>query len=95
MKAALPPLRLTPFIDGAFESSGVGGDPLLDPSTGEVVASVQSTSGEQALKAIAAARRAFDDGDSELTYVIRNPALDSLRSDPRYKDLMHRLNLPE
>ena len=39
--------------------------------------------------------RAFEAGDSELSYVVRNPALDSLRSDPRYKDLMHRLNLPE
>jgi serine/threonine protein kinase/tetratricopeptide (TPR) repeat protein len=39
--------------------------------------------------------RAFDDGDSELVYVIRCPALDSLRSDLRFKDLMHRLRLPE
>ena len=42
MKAALPKLRLTPFIDGAFEASGVAGEPLLDPATGEVLASVQA-----------------------------------------------------
>jgi eukaryotic-like serine/threonine-protein kinase len=46
-------------------------------------------------KAFEYLNRAFNDGDSELVYVIRSPALDSLRSDPRYKDLMHRLNLPE
>jgi acyl-CoA reductase-like NAD-dependent aldehyde dehydrogenase len=62
-KPALPKLRLTPFIDGAFEASAVAGDPLLDPATGEVLASVQSTSHEHAVKAINAARRAFDEGD--------------------------------
>ncbi len=62
-KPALPKLRLTPFIDGAFEEAGVGGDALLDPATGEALASVHAASQEQVLKAIAAARRAFDEGD--------------------------------
>ena len=64
-KPALPVLRLTPRQpDGAFEvlrrrrRSGA-----FNPATGEVVASVQPASREQALKAIAAARRAFDEGD--------------------------------
>jgi Tfp pilus assembly protein PilF len=39
--------------------------------------------------------RGVNDANGEITFVVRNPALDSLRSDPRYKDLMHRLNLPE
>ena len=63
MTGALPKLRLTPFIDGAFEESGVAGEALLDPATGEVLASVQSASREQVLKAIGAARHAFDEGD--------------------------------
>jgi acyl-CoA reductase-like NAD-dependent aldehyde dehydrogenase len=63
MKAALPRLRLTPFIDGAFEESGGAVDPLLDPATGEVFANVNSASPEQVFKAIGAARRAFDEGD--------------------------------
>jgi acyl-CoA reductase-like NAD-dependent aldehyde dehydrogenase len=63
MSTALPRLRLTPFIDGDFEESGAALDPLLDPATGEVLASVSSASPRQVLKAIGAARRAFDDGD--------------------------------
>ena len=39
--------------------------------------------------------KAYSDGDSELLFVIRFPALDQLRSDPRFKDLMRRLGLPE
>ena len=39
--------------------------------------------------------KAYADADTELLFVIRFPALDPLRSDPRYKDLMRRLGLPE
>jgi hypothetical protein len=35
------------------------------------------------------------DPDDELIFCIRYPALDSIRSDPRYADLMRRLGLPE
>jgi acyl-CoA reductase-like NAD-dependent aldehyde dehydrogenase len=60
---ALPPLRQTPFIDGAFEESGLAGEALLNPATGEALATVHAASREQVLKAIAAARHAFDEGD--------------------------------
>jgi predicted Zn-dependent protease len=39
--------------------------------------------------------KAYSNGDNELLFVIRYPALDPLRSDPRFKDLMRRLGLPD
>jgi eukaryotic-like serine/threonine-protein kinase len=39
--------------------------------------------------------KAFSDEDDELIFCIRYPALDSIRSDPRYASLMRRLGLPE
>ena len=39
--------------------------------------------------------KAYSNQDIELLFVIRQPAFDSLRPDPRYGDLMRRLGLPE
>jgi acyl-CoA reductase-like NAD-dependent aldehyde dehydrogenase len=60
---ALPRLRLTAFIDGVFIEPAGAADALLNPATGEVIASVTPASSEQVLTAINAARRAFDEGD--------------------------------
>jgi hypothetical protein len=46
-------------------------------------------------KAFEHLEKAFSGQDSNLLLCIRFPALDPLRSDPRYADLMHRLGLPE
>ncbi|HEY6767435.1 MAG TPA: protein kinase [Candidatus Sulfotelmatobacter sp.] len=39
--------------------------------------------------------KSFADGDNELLFIVRDPALDSIRSDPRYADLIKRLGLPD
>ena len=39
--------------------------------------------------------KAYDGADEELLLAIRTPAFDGIRTDPRYKDLMRRLGMPE
>ncbi len=62
MTIALPPVRLTPFIGGVFQKPGEREEAILDPATGELVARVAPASPGQVVEAIAAARRAFDEG---------------------------------
>ncbi|HTR23903.1 MAG TPA: protein kinase [Terriglobales bacterium] len=46
-------------------------------------------------RALQLLEKAYADGDNELLIVIRYPGFDPLRNDPRYKDLMKRMGLPE
>jgi hypothetical protein len=46
-------------------------------------------------KAFEYLEKAYAKGDDELIFAIRFPALDSIRSDPRYADLTRGLGLPE
>jgi TPR repeat protein len=46
-------------------------------------------------KAFSYLEKAYSQGSSELIMDIRCAGFDPLRSDPRYKDLMRRLGLPE
>jgi hypothetical protein len=63
-----------------------------DRSTAAAVAAALLGDRDQAFQYL---EKAYADGDSKLLIGIRYPALDPLRSDPRYKDLMRRLDLPE
>ncbi|HEU5332056.1 MAG TPA: aldehyde dehydrogenase family protein [Actinocrinis sp.] len=50
------------FIDGAWTGSSAAGREILDPSTGAVVAGVAQAGPAETDRAVAAARRAFDEG---------------------------------
>jgi serine/threonine protein kinase/tetratricopeptide (TPR) repeat protein len=63
-----------------------------DRSAAVAVASALAGNRDQAFEYL---EKAYSDGDSELLFAIRFPALDPLRSDLRFKDLMRRLGLPE
>jgi len=63
-----------------------------DRSAAAAVAYAISGDRDQAFEYL---EKAYSDGDNELLLVIRYPALDTIRSDPRYADLMRRLGLPE
>jgi len=63
-----------------------------DRSAAVAVASVLSGDRDQAFEYL---EKAYADGDRELVVVIRYPAMDPIRSDRRYADLMRRLGLPE
>ena len=63
-----------------------------DRSSAVAIASALTGNRDQAFQYL---EKAYSDGDNALLFVIRFPALDPLRSDPRYKDLMRRLGLPE
>jgi serine/threonine protein kinase/Tfp pilus assembly protein PilF len=63
-----------------------------DTSSALAVACAISGHRDQAFHCL---EKAYAAGDRELLAIIRYPALDSLRSDPRYADLMRRLGLPD
>jgi betaine-aldehyde dehydrogenase len=74
------------FIDGAWVPSGDGTcSPVVDPSDGSLITEVDIATDEQVQAAIAAARRAFDDGEWP-----RSPAADRATLLDRVADLLER-----
>jgi serine/threonine protein kinase/tetratricopeptide (TPR) repeat protein len=63
-----------------------------DRSGAVAVASALAGDKDQAFQNL---EKAYADGDNELLICIRFPALDPLRTDPRYADLMRRFGLPQ
>src|SRR5580692_5756252 len=63
-----------------------------DRSGAVAVASALAGDKDQAFQNL---EKAYTDGDNELLISIRYPALDTLRSDTRYVDLMRRIGLPQ
>jgi len=45
--------------------------------------------------AIRTLEEAYDERDAEMVQLYANPAFDSIRSDPRFQALLHRMNFPD
>jgi TolB-like protein/tetratricopeptide (TPR) repeat protein len=84
------PTAVSPDAKGFLELAKQMDD--YDRSAAVGVAAALAGERDQAFQYL---EKAYADGDTELLFVIRYPALDSLRSDPRFKDLMRRLDLPD
>ncbi len=63
----------------------------MDRSAAVAVAAALAGDRDQAFEYL---EKAYSDRDSELLFVIRFPALDQLRSDPRFSKLMARMGFP-
>jgi tetratricopeptide (TPR) repeat protein len=50
---------------------------------------------EQKQEALAGLERAYSERDSNLTHMKVEPAFDSIRSDPRFQELLRRLAIPQ
>jgi serine/threonine protein kinase/tetratricopeptide (TPR) repeat protein len=86
----LKPISVSPDVKGYLQLMMT----LEGSDRAAAVAMAASLAGNRDL-AFQYLEQSYGDGDNELGVVIRYPALDSLRSDPRYKDLMRRMGLPE
>jgi predicted Zn-dependent protease len=84
------PTAVSPDARGFLELSKQMDD--YDRSAAVALAATMAGDRDQAFQYL---EKAYTDGDTELLFVIRYPALDPLRSDPRFKELMQRLELPE
>jgi serine/threonine protein kinase/Tfp pilus assembly protein PilF len=73
-------LRLASIVDGSDRSSVMG------------AAAALAGDRDRAFEYLG---KSYDDRDNNLVQVIRYPALDSLRSDPRYVELVRKLGVPQ
>ena len=58
------------------------------------VAALYMMAGEQT-QALAWLEKAFDERDPNLPYINVDPTFDGVRDDPRFQDLLRRMNLPQ
>jgi eukaryotic-like serine/threonine-protein kinase len=87
------PILETPDATGYVQSILDSFQPE-DADTPAAVAVAYAAAGDRD-RAFQFLNRAYSTGSDEILFAIRFPALDALRSDPRYADLMRRLNLPQ
>ncbi len=97
---AVKELRKVPMADPSISTTqdAAGYERLTQSLTGTdwaAATAIAYAAGGDRDKAFQYLEKAFVDQNDELLLAIRYPALDPFRSDPRYKDLMRRLGLPE
>jgi serine/threonine protein kinase len=78
------------FVALKFLPDELSRDPQADRSAAVAAAAVHAGKKDMAFEYL---NKAYQDGDNEITFVIRDPALDPIRSDPRYSELMGKLGL--
>ncbi|MFZ0760367.1 MAG: protein kinase, partial [Candidatus Sulfotelmatobacter sp.] len=96
---AISEFQKSETVPGSWSPDARGFNKLMlaaqsfDPSPSNLAMSFVLTGDrDQAFKYL---EKAFSQQDTELVLCLRLPAFDSIRSDPRYADLMHRLGLPQ
>ena len=96
---AINELQKFKFVPGTFSPDAHGyvaltlaATPPSEYMSTEAAAYALAGDRENALKYL---ERAYEGADEELLLAIRLPAFDSLRSDPRYKDVVRKVGLPE
>jgi eukaryotic-like serine/threonine-protein kinase len=91
-------LKFTP-VPGSWSSDAQGYNKLMlaTPAEDDDIAAIVVSFGllGNRDKTFEYLEKGFSGEDDEIIFCIRYPALDSIRSDPRYADLMRRLGLPE
>jgi eukaryotic-like serine/threonine-protein kinase len=96
---AVKELQKTTPVSGSFSPDAKGYRELSQAQLSKTdsmtwIALAMAATGERN-KALDYLEKALADDEIELVLCIRYPSLDPLRSDPRYKDIMRRLGLPE
>ena len=97
---AIKQFQLAHPVSGTFSPDASGYVRLMEENYREEFAHPSKVALSLALmgnrdKAFEYLEKAYREEDQDLIQTLRYPALDSIRSDSRYKDLMHRLGLPE
>ncbi len=96
---AINELQKFKFVPGTFTPDARGylaltlaSSPSSDYMSPEAAAYALAGDRENALKYL---ERAFEGADEELILAIRLPAFDSIRSEPRYKEIVRKIGVPE
>jgi hypothetical protein len=72
----------------------IAGEPDAGPAQWSYIALGYALAGDRD-KAFEYLEKSYRNDDTEMTMTMRLPAMDAIRNDPRYADLMRRIGLPQ